>query len=841
MQEENNNQKVIEINIEDEMKKSYLDYAMSVIVARALPDVRDGLKPVHRRILYAMHELGLTPDKSYKKSVRIVGDVLGKYHPHGDQSVYDAMVRMAQSFSIRYELVDGHGNFGSVDGDGAAAMRYTEAKMAKISMEMLRDIEKETVDYRDNFDGSFQEPTVLPSKFPNLLVNGTNGIAVGMATSIPPHNLSEVIDGTIALIDNPELDLEGLMMHIKGPDFPTGGIIHGKSNIVSAYKTGRGRVVVRAKTEIQEFKNSRFRIVVTELPYQVNKARLIEKIADLVRDKYIEGISDLRDESDRNGMKIVIELKRDANPQVVLNNLYKHTQLQDVFSIILLSLVDGIPKVLNIKQIIGYYIAHQKEIIERRTKYDLNKAEKREHILKGLLKALDHIDEIIKTIRASRTVQEAREQLINKFQFSEEQAKAILEMRLQKLTGLEREKIIEELEELEKIIAYYREILSSEEMLFSIVKEELLEVKARFSDERRTAIEVSQSELQMIDMIKKEDVIVTLTKFGYIKRIPNDTYRAQNRGGKGMKGLTTREEDFVENLYTCSTHDDLLFFTDKGKVYSIKVFQIQEASRQAKGTNIVNLINLEQGEKVHTMLKISSREEDKCLFFATKNGIIKKSCLSNYKNIRKNGLFAIQIKENDELINVRLIDPNSEGILVTKKGMAIRFSTDDNEIRPIGRTGMGVRGIRLSEGDEVVNFNIIEDNADLLVVSERGYGKRTDLEQYRQQNRGGKGIRTYHIRSHTGELIGARVVSKNQDVMMITQSGIVIRLEADGISKMGRNTQGVKLMDVSENDMLATLVVVEHEDENTEEVENNLNMDENNTNENIENLENNQD
>lgn len=804
-------EKIVDINIEDEMRKSYLDYAMSVIVARALPDVRDGLKPVHRRILYAMHELGLTPDKSYKKSVRIVGDVLGKYHPHGDQAVYDAMVRMAQAFSIRYELVDGHGNFGSVDGDSAAAMRYTEAKMSKISLEMLRDIEKETVDFRPNFDGSFEEPVVLPSRYPNLLVNGTNGIAVGMATSIPPHNLGEVIDGTIALIEDPEMETEELMHYIKGPDFPTGGIIHGRENIVSAYKTGRGKVVVRAQCEIEETKTGKFRIVVKEIPYQVNKARLIEKIADLVRDKHLEGISDLRDESDRNGMSIIIELKRDANPQVVLNNLYKHTQLQDVFSVILLALVDGVPKIINLKTILLNYIKHQREIIERRTKYDLNKALEKAHILEGLLKALDHIDAIIKLIRGSQTTQEAKEGLIATFEFSEAQAKAILEMRLQKLTGLEREKLLEEFEALQKQILRFREILGSEEILNGLIKQEMTEIKNQFNDDRRTDIQASEKDLKMIDMIKKEDVLVVLTHFGYVKRMPNDIYKAQRRGGKGMKGLTTREEDFAENLFICSTHDDILFFTNKGKVYNLKVYEIPEASRQSKGTNIVNLLSLDQDERILTMLRIDSFEEDQYLFFATKKGIVKKTHIENFKNIRKNGLFAIQFKEGDELINVKLVCDDSEGIIVTKRGMSIRFSTKD--IRSTGRTSMGIRGIRLNSGDEVVNCCIVKEGADLLVVSENGYGKRTDINQYRLQSRGGKGIRTYHIRAHTGDLIGAKILLPENDIIMITQSGIIIRLEAKGISKMGRSTQGVKLMDVSKEDVLMTLSVLDHEEE----------------------------
>ncbi|KGG80068.1 DNA gyrase subunit A [Caloranaerobacter azorensis H53214] len=807
----NDKQRIIQVDIKDEMKKSYLDYAMSVIVSRALPDVRDGLKPVHRRILHVMNELNLTPDKPFRKSARIVGDVLGKYHPHGDSAVYDAMVRMAQDFSTRYLLVDGHGNFGSIDGDGAAAMRYTEARMSKIATEMLRDINKDTVDFRPNFDETLKEPKVLPSRFPNLLVNGSSGIAVGMATSIPPHNLGEVIDGIIMMIDNPDVDVDELMEAIKGPDFPTGAIIMGREGIKAAYRTGRGKVIVRAKTYIEQLNKSKTRIIVTELPYQVNKAKLIEKIASLVRDKKIEGISDLRDESDRNGMRIVIELKRDANPNVVLNNLYKHTQLQDTFSIIMLALVDDQPKVLNLREVIKHYLNHQKEVITRRTQYDLNKAEDRAHILEGLRIALDHIDEVINLIRNSKTVNEARDGLMNKFGLTEKQAQAILDMRLQKLTGLERNKIEEEYEELIKLINKYREILADDRLIYKIIKDELLEIKEKYNDERRTEIRASIDEISIEDMIKEEKVVITLTHFGYIKRLPEDTYKAQRRGGKGITGLTTREEDFVEDIFVTSTHDNILFFTNKGKVYKLRAFEIPEAKRQAKGTAIINLLNLDINEKITAVIPIKEFNPEDYLVFATKKGLIKKTGLNEFDNIRKNGLIAINLREEDELIEVRRTNGEDELILVTAHGMSIRFSEKD--VRNMGRSAMGVKAITLNEDDELVAMDLIKEDNDLLVITEKGYGKRTQISEYRSQSRGGKGIKTYNVRERTGNIVGAKVVSINDEVMLISVSGTIIRLKVSDISQMGRSTQGVTLMKVSENDRVVSIAKVAAEED----------------------------
>ncbi|SHH78104.1 DNA gyrase subunit A [Caloranaerobacter azorensis DSM 13643] len=807
----NDKQRIIQVDIKDEMKKSYLDYAMSVIVSRALPDVRDGLKPVHRRILHVMNELNLTPDKPFRKSARIVGDVLGKYHPHGDSAVYDAMVRMAQDFSTRYLLVDGHGNFGSIDGDGAAAMRYTEARMSKIATEMLRDINKDTVDFRPNFDETLKEPKVLPSRFPNLLVNGSSGIAVGMATSIPPHNLGEVIDGIIMMIDNPDVDVDELMEAIKGPDFPTGAIIMGREGIKAAYRTGRGKVIVRAKTHIEQLNKSKTRIIVTELPYQVNKAKLIEKIASLVRDKKIEGISDLRDESDRNGMRIVIELKRDANPNVVLNNLYKHTQLQDTFSIIMLALVDDQPKVLNLREVIKHYLNHQKEVITRRTQYDLNKAEDRAHILEGLRIALDHIDEVINLIRNSKTVNEARDGLMNKFGLTEKQAQAILDMRLQKLTGLERNKIEEEYEELIKLINKYREILADDRLIYKIIKDELLEIKEKYNDERRTEIRASIDEISIEDMIKEEKVVITLTHFGYIKRLPEDTYKAQRRGGKGITGLTTREEDFVEDIFVTSTHDNILFFTNKGKVYKLRAFEIPEAKRQAKGTAIINLLNLDVNEKITAVIPIKEFNPEDYLVFTTKKGLIKKTGLNEFDNIRKNGLIAINLREEDELIEVRRTNGEDELILVTAHGMSIRFSEKD--VRNMGRSAMGVKAITLNEDDELVAMDLIKEGNDLLVITEKGYGKRTQISEYRSQSRGGKGIKTYNVRERTGNIVGAKVVSINDEVMLISVSGTIIRLKVSDISQMGRSTQGVTLMKVSENDRVVSIAKVAAEED----------------------------
>ncbi|SHK00446.1 DNA gyrase subunit A [Paramaledivibacter caminithermalis] len=803
---EENKQNIIHIDIADEMKKSYIDYAMSVIVGRALPDVRDGLKPVHRRILYAMNELGLSPDKPHRKSARIVGDVLGKYHPHGDTAVYDAMVRLAQDFSTRYMLVNGHGNFGSIDGDGAAAMRYTEAKLTKLSVEMLRDIDKETVDYIPNFDETLKEPTVLPSRYPNLLVNGSSGIAVGMATSIPPHNLGEIIDGAVKMIDDPDTDIEDIIKTIKGPDFPTGAIIMGKEAIKEAYRKGKGRVTVRSNVEIEDIGKGKSAIIVKEIPYQVNKAKMIEGIANLVRNKKIEGITDIRDESDRNGIRIVIELKKDTNANVVLNKLYKHSQMQTTFSIIMIALVDGQPKVLNLYEMLRYYLDHQKEVVTRRTQFDLNKAEARAHILEGLKIALDNIDAIINLIRSSKNVAEAKEGLMKNFNLTDIQAQAILDMRLQKLTGLEREKIEEEYEELIKTITRLREILANERLLMNIIKEELIEIKEKYNDKRRTKISAKEDEIDIEDLIDEEEVFITLTHMGYIKRVPATTYTSQKRGGKGISGLSTREEDFVETIFTTSTHNYILFFTNHGKVHKIKAYEIPEAKRQAKGTNIVNILYLEPNEKITAVIPIKEFTEDGYLVMATKKGMIKKSELSQFDTLRKTGLIAISLKDEDELISVKLTDGKRELILVTVEGMSIRFN--ENDVRNMGRSAMGVKAINLDKNDYVVDMGLIEEGTDLLVVSENGYGKRTSLEEYRIQSRGGKGIKTYNISEKTGKLVGAKVVSDNDEVMLINTSGIVIRLEVKGISRFGRNTRGVRLMRIKENDSLASIAKV---------------------------------
>ena len=800
---------IVEINIEQEMKKSYLDYSMSVIMSRALPDVRDGLKPVHRRIIYAMDELGMGPDKPYRKSARVVGDVLGKYHPHGDSSVYDAMVRLAQDFNIRYPLVDGHGNFGSIDGDEAAAMRYTEARMTKLAMEMLRDIGKDTIDYRPNFDETLKEPVVLPSRFPNLLVNGSSGIAVGMATNIPPHNLKEVIDGAIVLIDNPDADVEELMTSIKGPDFPTAGHIMGKEGIKSAYKTGRGKITVRAVTEIEETNKGRHRIIVTELPYQVNKANLIEKIAEYVRDKKLEGISDLRDESDREGMRVVIEIKRDANPNVVLNNLYKHTQLQTTFGVIMLALVNDEPKILDLKQMLTHYIAHQKDIITRRTQYDLAKAEERAHIVEGLKIALDNIDEVIRIIRSSKTEAIAKEALMDSFGLSDKQSQAILDMRLRRLTGLEREKLEEEYEALIKEINRFREILANERLVYQIIKEELIEIKEKYGDPRRTRIMPSADEIDIEDMIEEEDVVITLTHFGYIKRTPEYTYKTQKRGGKGIVALTTREEDFVEDLYITSTHDTILFFTNKGKVFSLKAYEIPEGGRQAKGTAIINLLNLTGDEKVNAIVPIDKNTTESNLVFITKEGIIKKTSLDNFENIRKNGIIAISLRDSDELIGVRKTNGNREMIVVTKKGMSIRF--DENDVREMGRSAMGVKAISLRNNDQVVAMELVEEGKKLLVISEYGFGKRTSLDEYKIQNRGGKGLITYNIKEKTGDIVSAKVVDDNDELLIISFTGTIIRLIAKDISTMGRSTQGVTLMKMKDDRVVAVAKYVEEE------------------------------
>jgi len=807
---EEKKQNILRVDINDEMKKSYIDYAMSVIWGRALPDVRDGLKPVHRRILFSMNELGLTADKPFRKSARIVGDVLGKYHPHGDASVYDAMVRLAQDFSTRYLLVDGHGNFGSVDGDNAAAMRYTEARMSKIASEMLRDIEKETVDFVPNFDDTLKEPSVLPSRFPNLLVNGSQGIAVGMATNIPPHNLGEVIDGVVMMIDNPDVTVKELMTKIKGPDFPTAGIIMGKEGIKSAYETGRGKITVRAKASIEEMSGGKSRIVVTEIPYMVNKARLIEKIAELVRDKKIEGISDLRDESDREGMRIVIEIKRDGNANVVLNQLYKHTQLQDTFGVIMIALVDGQPKVLNLKEIIKNYLDFQKEVIVRRTKYDLAKAEARAHILEGLRIALDNIDEVINIIRSSKTVSEAKERLIQRFGLSEIQSQAIVDMRLARLTGLEREKIEEEYAELIKMINYFREVLANERLVYQIIKDEIMEIRKKYSDARRTKIVSKVEEIDIEDLIPEEQVVITLTHFGYVKRLSIDNYTAQKRGGKGIAGLTTREDDFVEHLFITSTHNNIMFFTNQGRVYTMKAFEIPDASRQAKGTAIINLLQLNTREKIQAVMTIKEFQEDRYIVMATKEGIIKKTPLEQFSSIRKNGLNAINLKQGDELIGVKLTDGKQQILIVTSKGYSIRFSEED--VRSMGRSAAGVRAITLREGDIAVGMDIVDETAELLTVSEKGFGKRTSLSEYSLQGRGGKGIKTYKVTEKTGNLVGAKVVKDADEILLINEQGTVIRLNVSNISETGRNTLGVKLMKTGEDDKVVSIAKINNED-----------------------------
>ncbi len=804
-------QKMIQHEINKEMKDSYIDYAMSVIVSRALPDVRDGLKPVHRRILYGMSGLGVTPDKPHKKSARIVGEVMGKYHPHGDYSIYDAMVRLAQPFNIRYTLVDGHGNFGSVDGDGAAAMRYTEARMTPLALQMLRDIEKDTVDFTPNFDGEEKEPVVLPARFPNLLVNGSNGIAVGMATSIPPHNLGEVIDATVKLIDEPEATVDDLIKIVKGPDFPTGAMIMGKTPVREAYRTGQGKAVVRAVTEIEEGSHGKQQIVVTEIPYQVNKARLIEKIADLVRDKRVEGITAIRDESNRKGMRIVIELKRDTNANIVLNRLYKHTQLQDSISMIMLALVDGKPKILNLREMISEYLKHQKEVVTRRTIYDKKKAEARAHILEGYLIALDNIDEIIRIIRNSYN--DAKEKLMERFELSEIQAQAILDMQLRRLQGLEKEKIQNEYEELLKKIAYYAELLADEQKLMGVVKDELLEIKDKWADKRRTKIKADAQEIDEEDLIEEEEVCITLTHLGYIKRVPASTYKAQKRGGKGITGLTTRENDFVKNMIMTSTHDYLMFFTNTGKAYRIKAYEIPEAARTAKGTPVVNFLNLMQRERVTAVIPIKEFAEDKYLMGVTKNGIIKKTALSNFDTSRKAGLIAMNLKDDDQLIDIKQTTGNNNVIIVTKHGKCISFSEED--VRPMGRIAGGVRAIKLEGGDEVVSMELVEPGQELLVVTEKGYGKRTKVEEYKIQVRGGKGLLTYDKAKFkkTGQLVGAIVVDDDDDVMLINSNGIIIRMQAREISRLGRATQGVKIMNVGDDVNIIAIAKVAREED----------------------------
>ncbi|MDY3916454.1 MAG: DNA gyrase subunit A [Selenomonadaceae bacterium] len=803
--------KVVPVDLSNEMRNSYIDYAMSVIVSRALPDVRDGLKPVHRRILYAMQEAGMGSTKPYKKSARIVGEVLGKYHPHGDTSVYDAIVRMAQDFSMRYMLADGHGNFGSVDGDPAAAMRYTEVRMSKIAELMLQDIDKDTVDFVPNYDESLKEPSVLPAKFPQLLVNGTSGIAVGMATNIPPHNMGEVIDGTLMLIDHPDTTVDELMTVIKGPDFPTAGLILGKEGIRQAYTTGRGVIKMRANAHIETMSNGKPRIIVTELPYQVNKARLIEKIADLVRNKEIEGITDLRDESDRNGMRIVIELRRDANANVLLNQLYKHTQLQESFGTIMLALVDGKPKVLNLKEILHYYIKHQEDVITRRTKYELAKAEARAHILEGLTIALDHLDAVITTIRESRTADIARTALMEGFKLSEKQAQAILDLRLQRLTGLEREKIEEESQETLKAIEEYKAILADESRILGIIKDELTQVKEKYGDARRTRITIDTSELNVEDLIAEEDVVITLTHNNYIKRMPLDTYRRQNRGGKGIKGMGTKAADFVDNMLITTTHHTILFFTSRGRVYHLKAYEINEASRTAKGTAIINLLQLEPGEKITAIIQVKEFQPDHFLFMATKKGIVKKTDIMEFRNLHKGGLIAIRLDDDDDLIGVKFTDGDSYIMLGTKDGQAIAFSEED--VRAMGRTARGVKGISLKLGDEVVGMDIVRRNAEVLTVTAGGYGKRTPTEDYRAQTRGGKGLINLKVTEKTGVVIGFKVVHPGQELMLITTGGIVIRTNVDDISTISRNTQGVKLMDIAEDDQVASMATMDQKND----------------------------
>ena len=811
--------RIIPLEIADEMKKSYMEYAMSVIAGRALPDVRDGLKPVHRRILYSMNELNLTPDKPYRKSARIVGDVLGKYHPHGDSAVYLAMVRMAQEFSTRGVLVDGHGNFGSIDGDAPAAMRYTEARMSKLALELLKDIEKETVDFEPNFDESLKEPQVLPSRYPNLLVNGSNGIAVGMATSIPPHNLGEVIDASIYLIDNEDCSVEDLMNFIKGPDFPTASIIMGKENIVNAYKTGRGKVKVRAKAYIEELPKGKQQIIVTEIPYQVNKAKLVEKIAELVKDKKVEGISDLRDESNRNGIRIVIELKRDVNANIVLNNLYKHSQMEETFSIIMLALVDKEPKVLNLKQILSHYVKHQKDVVTRRTKFELNKAESRAHILEGLKIALDNISKVslddvnsvIYIIRKSKNSQEAKIELTEKFGLSELQSQAILDMKLQRLTGLERDKIESEYSELMKTINRLKEILANEKLLLEVIKSEMIQIKEAHADERRTEIRYSEGEIDKRDLIEEEEITITLTHFGYIKRVPSDTYKSQNRGGRGISALTTREEDFVKHLITTTTHSRILFFTNKGRVFKLNSYEIPEGKRQSKGTALVNLLQLGPNEKIATLVAIDDKDNNEYLLFATKNGIVKKTKQEEFKNINKSGLIAISLREDDELIGVKLTDGEKDVLLATKEGMSIRFNEKD--IRHMGRSAMGVKGITLSSDDKVVSMSLFEENKDLLVVSENGYGKRTNIDEYRLQSRSGKGIKTYNVTEKTGEIVGALMVNADDEIMMINSDGVLIRLRVNEISMLGRVTSGVKLMKTNDEVNVVSIAKIRIEEE----------------------------
>ena len=807
--------KVEEIDLEKKMKESYIDYAMSVIASRALPDVRDGLKPVQRRVLYSMIELNNGPDKPHRKSARIVGDTMGKYHPHGDSSIYGALVNMAQDWSTRYPLVDGHGNFGSVDGDGAAAMRYTEARLSRISMELLADINKNTVDFIPNFDETEKEPTVLPSRYPNLLVNGTTGIAVGMATNIPPHNLREAIAAVVKLIDNQveedrDTTIEELMQIVKGPDFPTGGMILGTSGINEAYRTGRGKIRVRAVTEIEPMDNGKNRIVVTELPYLVNKARLIEKIAELVRDKRVTGITDLRDESDRQGMRICIELRRDANPNVILNQLYKHTQLQDTFGVIMLALVDNQPKVLNLHELLNYYLDHQKDVVTRRTKYDLNKAEERAHILQGLLIALDHIDEVISIIRGSRTTAEAKEKLMARFALSDAQAQAIVDMRLRALTGLEREKIEGEYQELMAKIAELKAILADEKKLLGVIREEILAVFAKYGDDRRTVIGYDAYDISTEDLIPETNTVITMTSLGYIKRMNSENFHAQHRGGRGIKGMETIEQDYIKELFMTTSHHYLLFLTNLGRMYRLKAYEIPEASRTSRGTAIINLLQLQPEEKISAVIPVSEFDESKYLLMATRNGIIKKTSIAEYANIRKTGIIAINLRDDDELIDVSIADNTEDAFLVTKKGQCIRFHT--KHVRHTGRSSMGVKGISLNKGDSVIGMQLDTQGRCLLFASANGLGKRTEMEEFTPQNRGGKGIRCYKITDKTGDLIGVKAVNDEDEIMMITTEGIIIRMEVSDISVIGRSTSGVKLVNMEDGITVASVAKVKEED-----------------------------
>ena len=813
--EDNIFDKVHEVDLKKTMEDSYIDYAMSVIASRALPDVRDGLKPVQRRILYSMIELNNGPDKPHRKSARIVGDTMGKYHPHGDSSIYGALVNMAQEWSTRYPLVDGHGNFGSVDGDGAAAMRYTEARLSKISMELTADINKDTVDFMPNFDETEKEPTVLPARFPNLLVNGTSGIAVGMATNIPPHNLKEIIDAVVKIIDDQiadkeETTIEEILQIVKGPDFPTGGTILGTRGIEEAYRTGRGKIRVRAVTNIETMANGKSRIIVTELPYMVNKARLIEKIAEMVRDKKIDGITDLSDQSSREGMRVVIELRKDVNANVLLNQLYKHTQLQDTFGVIMLALVNNVPRVMNLLDMLNHYLKHQEDVVTRRTKYELNKAEERAHILKGLLIALDHIDEVISIIRGSQTVQIAKAELINRFDLSDAQAQAIVDMRLRALTGLEREKLEAEYNELVKQIEHLKAILADRNLLLGVIKEEILAIKEKYGDERRTSIGFDEYDISMEDLIPREDVVITMTKLGYIKRMSEDTFKAQNRGGKGIKGMQTLEEDYVEDLLMCNTHHYIMFFTNTGRVYRLKGYEIPESSRTSRGTAIINLLQLMPGEKITAVIPVEYYSEKAFLMMSTKKGLIKKTPLKEYANVRKVGLAAITLREDDELIEVKFTNGHQEVILATKYGQCIRFKEQD--VRCTGRTSMGVRGINLADRDEVIGMQLASQGTDLLIVSEKGMGKRTLMDEFTAQNRGGKGVKCYKITEKTGNVVGIKGVNEQDEIMIINTEGIIIRMLCSGISVLGRVTSGVKLINLKEGDTVASIAKVRDEE-----------------------------